>query len=489
VTVAPVLFSLATFVLPGGFFLRRFALGAREPSYRERQTVNGVIDELEAAAQGKLKLPRTFYVIDKLSREAQVIGTTLYLTRGALTSSYLAALVAHSLGHVKSIDGRLILALRRLVLFPIYLLSRSFGQVAPGAISLGAGAGSGAGCVVGAFVWLFGMLLSLAGGGFGLWALNLSWAWFWKQREYAADAYAATLGQQGNLSRYLEELASGGAREASFDVATPFLVLEPPSAELRLDRVTYPENYLDTDRLNLRPFYLVALLFVVLFCGFPYGVRQAAQAAHRVEGTNWRLVNLCRARGCDPDKIVSSGGFLQDQEVLLWFTQAQENGGMGSSTVSGNTYFGGLSGTYTYVEPNRILVNVGTTEGSGGQIAMDGYWTIERDGDRLRLIGDFATYDFMPADKFPTPAPTFTVVPGGLSGVWFNASDATQTLEFRSDGTYVVMPGRTEGRYEVRGTDTLVLTLRGETSTLTFTVDGDRLTLRMNGSLVGQYIR
>jgi Zn-dependent protease with chaperone function len=107
VTLAPVLFSILTFFLPGGFFLRRFALGAREPSYRERQMVNAAVDELDAAANSSIKLPRTFYVIDKLSREAHVIGTTLYLTRGTLTSPYLAALIAHALGHVKSIDGRL----------------------------------------------------------------------------------------------------------------------------------------------------------------------------------------------------------------------------------------------------------------------------------------------------------------------------------------------------------------------------------------------
>jgi Zn-dependent protease with chaperone function len=453
VTLAPVLFSIATFFLPGGFFLRRFALGAREPSYRERQSVNAVIDELDAAVQGKLKLPRTFYVIDKLSREAHVIGTTLYLTRGALTSPYLAALIAHNLGHIKSIDGRLILALRRLVLFPVYLLSRSFGQLAPGAVSLGASAGSGAGCVVGAFVWLFGLLLSLAGGGFGLWALNLPWSWFWRQREYAADAYAITLGQQGNLSRYLEELSSGGAREASFDVATPFLVLAPPAPELRLDRVTYPENYLDTDRLNLRPFYLAALLCFALFCGFPYVVRQATQAAFRVEGTNWRLVNFCLSSGCEPNQSSSAADFLQDQEVMLWFTQAGQSGGVGSSTVAGNTYYGGMSGTYTYIEPNRILINVESNEGAGSQITMGGSWRIEKEGDRLRLVGDYATYDFVPMEKFPTSVPTAprgTSLEESVIGLWQGVSQsiARQTMELTAEGRVQIRANTGEVFYE-----------------------------------------
>jgi hypothetical protein len=187
---------------------------------------------------------------------------------------------------------------------------------------------------------------------------------------------------------------------------------------------------------------------VVNFSLDKYIVRQATQAAFRVEGTNWRLVNFCQSSGCEPNQSSSTSEYLRDQQVLLWFTQAGESGGMGSSTTAGNTYYGGMSGTYTYIEPNRILVNVESNEGGGGQINMGGSWLIEKEGDRLRLVGDYATYDFMPEGTFPTPVPSPTVGPTaiptqvplpdlagieGLVGVWLHRNGGI-TIEFTQDG-------------------------------------------------------
>src|SRR5690349_16137868 len=62
----PVLMSLASFILPGGFFFKRFGIGARTPSLREREAIQTAMDTIIASSpQGKrLKLMRDFYIFD-----------------------------------------------------------------------------------------------------------------------------------------------------------------------------------------------------------------------------------------------------------------------------------------------------------------------------------------------------------------------------------------------------------------------------------------
>jgi hypothetical protein len=114
VTWLPLALSVATFFLPSGFFLRRFALGARTMSQREREALERV-REAFAQTNPSVNWPSHVYILDKQGIESFVIGTTLYLSRPLVQSEYLAPQVAHALSHVNSLDGRLVLALRRLV--------------------------------------------------------------------------------------------------------------------------------------------------------------------------------------------------------------------------------------------------------------------------------------------------------------------------------------------------------------------------------------
>jgi len=64
--------------------------------------------------------------------------------------------------------------------------------------------------------------------------LSPLWAAHWRSREYAADAYAASLGQAEDLARHLADF------EQPFDVPQPGLLIKaashPPIA-LRIERL------------------------------------------------------------------------------------------------------------------------------------------------------------------------------------------------------------------------------------------------------------
>jgi Zn-dependent protease with chaperone function len=71
-------------------------------------------------------------------------------------------------------------------------------------------------------------------GGLGLWLLKPFWGRQWREMEYAADQYAAMLGQGDELADFLE------INSLAFDQPVPFTwmaaVTHPPS-ELRIDRL------------------------------------------------------------------------------------------------------------------------------------------------------------------------------------------------------------------------------------------------------------
>lgn len=264
----PLVLSLASFILRGGNIFRRYSLGARVPSTREHEAVKNAIDLLiDSAPQGlKLRMMQDFFILDSpdIQQQATVIGSTVYFTRGLVRAqNNLLAALAHSLGHLNSLDGKLTLALRRLVLPPVYLLSRALKQLAPGVVKVGASAAGPAGCLAGGVFFLCSAFLSLAGGGFGVFVLSPLWAWYWQQRTFAADAFAADLGQSGNLITYLETFQGS-------EGAVPYLLSETPAAELRIDRLTNPDLYANTDLVDLRPYAIGLFMLVVVVCGVPW---------------------------------------------------------------------------------------------------------------------------------------------------------------------------------------------------------------------------
>ena len=133
-------------------------------------------------------------MIDDPTASALVVGQALYLHRALVWDPALPAVIAHELGHLNSLDGRMALAARRLSLFA----------------RLPAG-----------------LLL----GGLSFVVLGRLWDVWMRRTEFAADAYAAQLGQGAQLAAHLE-------RSQFFDVAVPFLRGRVhPYTEQRLERL------------------------------------------------------------------------------------------------------------------------------------------------------------------------------------------------------------------------------------------------------------
>jgi Zn-dependent protease with chaperone function len=226
----PFVFSIATFLFGGGYYLTRFAMGAREPSKREREAVLAALETVSAQTPPGTIAPTKWYVIDNVTLTAFVVGSTLYLTRELIQSRYLAPVIAHELGHINSFDGRLTLALRRLVLAPVHLLAQALGQPAPGNVVIAVPYGDMTAYTQATWVWLLSFFMSVAGGGLGLLLLNPLWVWYWRGREYFADYFAAQVNQVPALIEYLE-------RNQFFDVAVPYFMATHPYTELRIDKL------------------------------------------------------------------------------------------------------------------------------------------------------------------------------------------------------------------------------------------------------------
>lgn len=230
-----VLSILSATVLPGGSLLTRFALGARTASKREREAIQAALSQIGAKINlSHIKSPSNWFVIDSPTPNAYVVGTTLYVTRELLRNDHLTAVVAHELGHINSYDGRMVMALRRLVIPPVHYLSQLIRQPAPGNMVMIVAPDPLQAYIQITQVWLFSLFLSLVGGGFGLWALSPLWIWYWRKREYNADEFAAYLGFGSELIEYLEEYQF-------FDVATPYFLSSHPYTELRIDRLQQME--------------------------------------------------------------------------------------------------------------------------------------------------------------------------------------------------------------------------------------------------------
>ena len=225
IAIYPVLFSLATllFLPSGGGLLMRQEMNARKPSDRERNAISQALDVLTVDRPG-VERPKRFYVVNALDQNAYVVGTTLYVAKGLFDTPWFIPMIAHELGHLNSLDGRLILAVRRMVFpglfrFGGYILRTQREDF---------------------FTWLygllFGLLMMVLSGGMGLALLSSGWRWYWRSREYAADDYAASLGQAMPMADYL-------GRYLYLDIVLPYVGSYHPPAEYRIDRLlSYEER-------------------------------------------------------------------------------------------------------------------------------------------------------------------------------------------------------------------------------------------------------
>jgi Zn-dependent protease with chaperone function len=224
---APLVYSTLGLARPsrGRLWCRR--LGARRPSAEEAIALDDALALLRSVDSG-LPGPGACYVLDDPLPGAAVRGHTLILSRGLLESESLAAVLAHELGHANSLDGRLTEALNRLQLWG--------DPLAPvrgeGGVEVGVGFDADP---RGGLLWaLLRWTMRLAGGSSGERLLGPLWAAHWRAREYAADAYAASLGQAEDLARHLAD------QEQPFDAPQPsvfFNRAEHPPVALRVERL------------------------------------------------------------------------------------------------------------------------------------------------------------------------------------------------------------------------------------------------------------
>ena len=224
--LAPIAWSLAGLALPGRGRVWGRRLGARRLSGEEVAAVDDALALLRSA-DPDLPGPASLYVLDDPLPGAAVRGRTLILSRGLLDhTGSLPAVLAHELGHADSFDGRLTEALERLALWgdPLAPVRREAG-----------GSGETYDDPHGGLLWgLLRWTLRLAGGSFAQQLLAPLWAAHWRAREYAADDYAASLGQAEDLAGYLAD------QEQPFDAPQPGLFFNPaehPPVALRIERL------------------------------------------------------------------------------------------------------------------------------------------------------------------------------------------------------------------------------------------------------------
>jgi Zn-dependent protease with chaperone function len=222
--VAPLAHSVLGFVLPGQGRLWRRRLGARLPTADEREALDSALEVLRGV-DPSLRAPDGFYVLDQALPKVMVRGRAMIFSRGALDYEALPAILAHELGHADMLDGRVTVALGQLVLWddPLGPVQVDDWERRPSFDKEGR--------LLFAFVrWT----LCLAGGSVSQRLLKPLWAACWRSREYAVDAYAASLGQAPDLARHLTE------HELPFDVPRPGIFFDrsehPPVAQ-RVERL------------------------------------------------------------------------------------------------------------------------------------------------------------------------------------------------------------------------------------------------------------
>jgi Zn-dependent protease with chaperone function len=227
--LAPLAWSLLGLIWPGRGWLWTRRIGARRPTADEALAISDARAMLHAIDPGLTEAG--VCVLDDPLPAGAARGSTVLLSRGLLESDSVPAVMAHELGHVASLDARLTEALERLELWgdPLGPPEPQRGVEAPPPAEQ-----RSAGFLLGLARWA----LCLAGGGCVEVVLRPLWCAYWRRREYAADAYAAALGQAVDLARHLAE------QELPFD---------PPQRRLLLNRAEHPPVALRIERLLAAP--------------------------------------------------------------------------------------------------------------------------------------------------------------------------------------------------------------------------------------------
>jgi Zn-dependent protease with chaperone function len=186
--------------------------GGRPPEQDEREAFDDAIGQLQEV-DPDLRVPRHWFVAEDPDRNAAAYAKTMRVDRGLLESPYTAAVLAHELGHLNSSDGRLSSAIRLMLIAEIPTPTIRPLPSLP-----------------------FRGLAWIASGAAVLRFMDNPWEMYWRSREFAADQYAARLGQGLQLSLHLESEA---------------LPYERPIHRMRYSRATHPYTKSRIARLHV----------------------------------------------------------------------------------------------------------------------------------------------------------------------------------------------------------------------------------------------
>jgi Zn-dependent protease with chaperone function len=163
-------------------------------------------------------------VLDRHDLNAAVVGDVIVINQSLFDREFLAAIIAHELGHLNSMDVRVSCAANRLA--SLARLTERWRTATTEARRSGQQLGPLWGLVM--------LFVRGCSGGLQTTMMGPAWASWWRLREYAADDYAAGLGQADELARFLDE------NVLLYDVPIRFVWMttesHPPTA-LRVERL------------------------------------------------------------------------------------------------------------------------------------------------------------------------------------------------------------------------------------------------------------
>jgi Zn-dependent protease with chaperone function len=225
--VLPLLFALSAFIQPSGdrFWGSqgrswRKEVGAHRPSVEQAAQIKAIIDRFKAI-DPQISDFHWCYVVDEAKPNSAVRGRALIVTSGLLECPDPSGAFGHEQNHLSSFDGILTLALVRLGLwgdvFASFVGEEIFREL-DWPVAVG--------------VEVLRWTVCLAGGKWAISALSWFWTPFWRSRERAADAKAASLGVATSLADHLEEVAKPRARPQRYRFFNPF-EHDPP--DLRIE--------------------------------------------------------------------------------------------------------------------------------------------------------------------------------------------------------------------------------------------------------------
>lgn len=211
---------------PSGYLVRSWELGAYEVS----SEIHGKVEAYCVAVRNTEFIQRMFggwveepthilIVADKAVADAEMIGSTLYVTEALMASPFFPALVTHELAYLNSRNSKLKLALKCLELPILSWIGRKT-EAAGQAVGVfrRSEVAQDTACLCGCL----GLLLRLSSGGIGRIVCAPHWYAYWREATYMADEFVYCCGAADRMIAYLEFYKSIETPKAYFMSNRPY---------------------------------------------------------------------------------------------------------------------------------------------------------------------------------------------------------------------------------------------------------------------------